>query len=182
MVNPSLFVLAVLLLVSGCGVNGASPPRQPEGEYERLHGPDIARARKLYAAGKTTEAAAILRRLAADENWEVRAHAIQAIGDAKDRSLLPEVHTALKDENLEVRESAGRVLHWLGDETSIAPLLDALGDEEPVIRIHAVEVLARIAGASQIETLEEVAQNDEDPSVRAAATEALSPIRPDSDG
>lgn len=182
MANPSAFFLVALLLASGCGGNGASPPRQPEGEYERLHGPDLARARELYAAGEEAEAAAILRTLAADESWEVRAHAIQAIGDAKDRSLLPEVHAALADENLEVRESAGRVLQWLGDESSIAPLLEALGDEEPVIRIHAVEALARIAGASQMERLEEVSRDDEDPGVRAAASEALSRLDSESDG
>jgi len=164
---------AVLILAAGCGAGGASPPPQPAGEYERLHGSDIERAKRLYAEGKPQEGAAILKPLLKDENWEVRVRAIRAVGDAKDRTLLPEIHAALSDANLEIRESAGRVLTWLGDDSSIPFLLKALSDKEPVIREHSVEALARIGGAGQRETLERVAKEDPDAGVRAAATEAL---------
>jgi len=175
--KQSAAVLAVLLLASGCGAGGSPPPRQPESEFTRLRGPDLARVTELYAAGKKLEAAAILRPMAANENWEVRVRAIRAIGDAKDRDLLPEVHAALADENIEVRESAGRVLQGLADESSIGPLLAALSDPEPVIRMRAVEALASVGGAAQLETLEKVSKNDQDPSVREAAQEALLRLR-----
>lgn len=176
MTNQITAILILVLLVSGCGAVSAPPAQQSENEYEMLSGPAFACVKELYAAGQKAEAATLLRSLAADDNWEVRTRAVKAIGDANDRSLLPVVHAALTDKSLEVRESAGRVLTWLGDDTSIPPLMKALSDSEPVIRIRAVEALAHIGGESQIKTLTWVAEKDKDPSVRAAAAEALSEL------
>ena len=60
-------------------------------------------------------------------------------------------------------------------------MLAALSDPVAIIRIYAVEVLARVGGASQLETLEKILNDDEDPGVRAAA-DALSRLRLESDG
>lgn len=170
-------MLVPLLLIAGCGNGAARSPGRAGSEFEELRGPDLSRARRLYAEGKREEGAAVLRSLAADSDWSVRSQAIRAIGEVRDADLLPVVHEALRDERLEVRESAGRVLVSLGNASSRAPLRNALSDPDGIVRSHSAEALLRIGGIEELGRIAELLENDTDPTARATIARALGSMR-----
>jgi HEAT repeat protein len=171
------FFLVALLFVAACGNGAGGSPRGAGGEFEQRRGADVERARQLYADGRKQEGAAILRDLAANDNWNVRSDAIRTIGAVQDRDLLPVVHTALQDKSPEVRESAGRVLISLGDRSSLAPLHEALSDQTFIVRMHAAEALLTIAGVEELGTVRDLIEKDSDPTVRAHAARVLAGVR-----
>lgn len=168
----SWFLLGAALVVC-CRGGAATPPGEAKSEFEQLHGPDLAEAKRLYSQGETERGAAILRKLAGDADWNVRSNAVHTIGEVRDRALLPEVYGALKDARLEVRERASRILQWMGDRSSIAPLREALSDPEGIVRSNSAEALARIGGVEELATLQRVLKEDPDPGVRALTANAL---------
>lgn len=174
-----LFATAILLplIAAGCGNRAAGPSQRAGTEFEQLRGPDIARARQLYAEKRENEGAAILRALVSNPDWNVRSHAIRAIGEVRDRTLLPEVHAALRDDRLEVRESAGRIMAWMGDSSSRGPLRAALSDREGIVRSHAAAALIAIGGVDELDAVREIVENDADPTARAATARILGELR-----
>jgi HEAT repeat protein len=172
----TLALVLGIMATTGCG-DDRSPSSSSRDEYERLQGGDVARAKSLHGAGKVDEARAILRKLAAHPEWEVRANAVSTIGDLKEKSLLRELHRALKDEQLFVRERASRVLQWMGDASSLPPLKEALTDAGAAVRGNAAEALARIDGAKQLDALVPLLAKDPDEGVRATTAAALGAAR-----
>jgi len=164
------------VVAAGCGDHRSpSPPSQ--GEYEQVHGRELSEARRLHAEGKVEESAAILRRLVSDASWQVRARAISVIGELRERSLLPELHRALKDPMLFVRERVTRVLQTVGDVSSLPPLREALSEPDAAVRGNIAEALAKIGGAKELPALSQVLQHDEDEGVRARTAFALGEAR-----
>ncbi|MEP6802112.1 MAG: HEAT repeat domain-containing protein [Acidobacteriota bacterium] len=160
------------VVATGCG-NHRSPSPPSQGEYEQVHGRELSEARRLHAEGKVEESAAILRQLVSDASWEVRARAISVIGELRERSLLPELHRALKDPMPFVRERVTRVLQTVGDVSSLPPLREALSEPDAAVRGNVAEALAKIGGAKELPALTQVLQHDEDEGVRARTASAL---------
>lgn len=162
-----------LIVAAGCG--GHRSPSPPSGgEYEQVHGRELSEARRLHAEGKVEESAAILRRLVSDESWQVRATAISVIGELRERSLLPELHRAMKDSSLFVRERVTRVLQTVGNASSLPPLRETLTSEpDAAVRGNIAEALAKIGGAAEIPALSQLLQHDQDAGVRARTASAL---------
>jgi HEAT repeat protein len=76
---------------------------------------------------------------------------------------------ALGDPDGFVREAAARALGVLRRADAIAALVESTKDEVPEVRLAAVTAVAPIADARARARLAEVAKDDPDPRVRAAA-------------
>lgn len=171
----NLALLLGLMIAAGGGEDRRPPT--PQGEYEQVRGPDFSLARQLNREGKREKSAAILRKLVADPQWEVRARAILVIGELRERSLLPELNRAIKDPMLFVRERATRVLQTMGNASSLGPLREALSEPDAAVRGNIAEALARIGGARELPTLRKILQHDADEDVRARTAAALGDAR-----
>jgi HEAT repeat protein len=166
------------VVAAGCGDHRSPSSSPSQGEYAEVHGRELSEARRLRAEGKVEESAAILRRLMSDPSWQVRASAISVIGELRERSLLPELHHALKDSMLFVRERVTRVLQTVGDVSSLPPLREALWSEpDAAVRGNIAEALAKLGGAKELPALSQVLQHDEDEGVRARTAFALGEAR-----
>lgn len=162
----------VLIVVAGCA-DQRSPSPPSRGEYEQNNGRELSEARRLHAAGKIDESNAILRSLLSNSSWEVRASAISVIGELRERSLLPELHRALKDPMLFVRERVSRVLQTVGDVSSLPALREAMSERDAAVRGNIVEAIVKIGGAKELPALSQVLLHDEDEGVRARTAAAL---------
>ena len=103
--------------------------------------------------------------------WQERAAAAEALGAIGGDASVPLLARALGDDSGFVREAAARALTLVGGETAVDPLLNASRDDVAEVRLAAVPGLAR-AGHSSGKArarLAELAQNDADERVRAAA-------------
>jgi len=169
-------IILGFIVAAGCG-DHRNPPPASQGEFEQVHGRELSEARRLHAEGKVEESAAILRPLLSDTSWQVRASAISVIGELHERSLLPELHRALKDPALFVRERVTRVLQTVGDASSLPPLREALSDPDAAVRGNIAEALAKLGGATELPALSRLLQRDEDESVRGRTASALGQAR-----
>ncbi|MBA2285542.1 MAG: HEAT repeat domain-containing protein [Ktedonobacteraceae bacterium] len=104
--------------------------------------------------------------------WTVRASAVQALGERRERVSPELLVNALKDEHESVRATAARVLGKLGERAPIEPLVLALHDSTWLMRAAAAQALGNLGKRVPIEPLVTALQ-DEDASVRAAAAQAL---------
>jgi HEAT repeat protein len=117
-----------------------------------------------------------------DEDWNVRAAAVESLGMIKDFSALPAIFDALKDREVEVRRVAARSLVAFYTEHDIDfitnrrsginlfnPFLDTSDHEiiEPYIKVDATIISA----------LGETVRNDPERDVRVAAVRALGVLR-----
>src|SRR5713226_4285672 len=105
-------------------------------------------------------------------DWQMRAAAIKALGELKERTSLDLLLKGAGDEHGNVRVAAVRALVMLGHQESIPPLIAALRDPEWYVRAAAAQALGKMQGHIPVADLVH-AVNDEDESVRAAAVWAL---------
>lgn len=105
-------------------------------------------------------------------DWKIRAAAIKALGELKERSSLDLLLKGAGDEHANVRVAAVRALAMRGQQESVPPLIVALRDAEWYVRAASAQALGKmrehIPAAELLHAL-----NDEDESVRAAAVWAL---------
>jgi HEAT repeat protein len=122
-------------------------------------------------------AAPHLRALAAAEDADERAVAMELLGyagEASDGALLA---GALEDPAPEARAAAARSLGRLGARAEADALRSALGDPAPFVRTAAAHALGQIADRDAVERLVRQALADEYDPARAAA-QALAAISP----
>ncbi len=90
----------------------------------------------------------------------------------KDKSVLPELITALQDESTEVRERVVETLSIIGDQSVVMPLIGILSDQDDSVRYAAVQALAKIADVRSVGPLI-LLLNDYNYGVRIAAIKLL---------
>jgi HEAT repeat protein len=119
-----------------------------------------------------------LRRLARDENADLRGTAVELIGwlgDAADADLLV---AAMEDSSAEVRSRVAAALGRLAETEGAAALTRALDDRIYFVRLHAARALGHVGERVAVERLLRQAREDRFEAARAAA-EAVALIDPD---
>lgn len=119
-----------------------------------------------------------LRRLARDDDSELRVGAVELIGwvgDAADAELLVE---AVEDSSAEVRARAVAALGRLAETEGASALTAALDDRIYFVRLHAARALGQVGERDAVERLLEQAREDRFEAARAAA-EAVALIDPE---
>ncbi len=106
---------------------------------------------------------------------ELKASAVKAMGLNCDLLWLPTVIQELNDENPEVRYEAAQAAGALGETEAAAPLIELLGDLDPEVRLAAVQALGDIGGAEAKRALRHTLRHKEQ-AMRDAAAAALSEI------
>lgn len=88
-----------------------------------------------------------------DQNWEVRAAAVEALGEIRDDRAVELLLTALQDEIPKVKLAAMRALGKIGDQRAVTPLLRILevGNEDE--QEAAAEALGRTGDRRAVEPL-----------------------------
>lgn len=115
---------------------------------ERLEGLGRPSEKKGRSRGKTTKGEAeldALRGQLADKHWDVRAEAVRALGDRRDRAAVPVLARLLAgDRSLRVRAAAAQALGWIGDEAAVPDLIAALDGDHAQVQAAARDALRRI--------------------------------------
>jgi bilin biosynthesis protein len=109
-----------------------------------------------------------------DENWRVRWHSAEILGEIKDDRAVKPLINSLNDENNGVRSNSIIALIEIG-EPAVKMLINALDDENWRIRLHSAEILGEIKDDRAVKPLKE-ALNDNNNDVRRAADTALERI------
>ncbi len=111
-----------------------------------------------------------LLEVACDENAEVRAHAVAALGLCRDALALTKLVDALGDPDALVRRMAARALGQLEEQEGTPALIGALKDSDEGVRGEAVLALALLRDARAVGPLVECLSED---LLREHAAEAL---------
>lgn len=181
-------VLTILLAVASVAPVTRADTQSLETLLAYLKSPDTATrrdaAQKLGERRFRTQVVveALVVAASKDEDYGVRAEAVEALGKVKDFSALPEMIAALKDSHEEVRRMAVRGLVMLYTEHDIDfvtnrragwnlfnPFLDT-SDHEIIEPYESVE-------PSIISALGDAARGDRDRDIRIAAIRALGVLR-----
>jgi bilin biosynthesis protein len=109
-----------------------------------------------------------------DENWRVRWHSAEILGEIKDDRAVKPLINSLNDENNGVRSNSIIALIEIG-EPAVVVLIDALDDENWRVRLHSAEILGEINDDRAVKPLTETL-NDDNNDVRRAADRALERI------
>ena len=109
-----------------------------------------------------------------NENWRVRWHSAEILGEIKDDRAVKPLINSLKDENNGVRSNSIIALIEIG-RPAVEMLIDALKDENWRVRLHSAEILGEIKDDRAVKPLKE-ALNDNNNVVRRAAEIALERI------
>ncbi len=118
-----------------------------------------------------------LRRLAAAEDPDVRATAIELIGRLGGPAEGDLVIEAMDDPSAEVRARAAAALGRLAETKGAAALTRALGDRIYFVRLHAARALGQVGETDAVPLLLDLAREDRFEAARAAA-EAAARIAP----
>jgi HEAT repeat protein len=110
-----------------------------------------------------------------DENWRVRWHSAEILGEIKDKRAVKPLIKALNDENNGVRSNSIIALIEIG-EPAVEMIINALEDENGRLRLHLIEILGEIKDERAVKPLKK-ALNDHNNDVRRAADTALERIR-----
>jgi tetratricopeptide (TPR) repeat protein len=155
------------------------------------------RAVSVYAKLAPRDLLARLRHALADQRWEVRVAALEALAAAHRRAtirilapqtalredritrdqVLERASPGLKGSHWRERESAARVLGQLGHPGAAAALAAALRDGNGFVRQAAAVALGRCGGGDAAARALIAALGDEVPHVRAAACAALAQLK-----
>lgn len=117
----------------------------------------------------------MLKAALTDQDWTVRASAVQELANLRDQASFVLLLTALRDEDSAVRASAVRVLGQRGDPDDAVTrqhLEAAVRDPDWHVRETAIYALDRLGARASISALRE-AVRDNDDEVRRAAMQAI---------
>ena len=119
-----------------------------------------------------------LKILARDVSPEVRAEALEAIANLKDRRFLPEVLNALKDKSSRVKIAAIEAIRGMNIKSAAAinGLIKLLKDRNPDVKKAAIFALEVLKVKRAKNYLQELLLKDRDESVRASAIFALTEL------
>ena len=128
--------------------------------------------------GETGDARAVEPLIEAlkDENGAVRLEATCSLGTIGDARAVEPLIEVLDNGSSDARDCAAYGLEKIGN-ASVESLILALKDKGFNVRYSASEILGDIGDVRAIEELSNVALNDENSDVRAAAKEALEKLK-----
>ena len=86
------------------------------------------------------------------QHWTIRRHAIEALGQLRDKVAVPSLIAALKDEHPNIRVSAARALGAVGDRSALPALKQALEDNTKT-KVNAPTTVSE-AAAKAIDQIE----------------------------
>jgi HEAT repeat protein len=106
---------------------------------------------------------------------DVRECAAEALGKLGDQRAVEPLIAVLNDEEEteSVHREAAHTLGKLGDKRAIIPIIATLNDDIPVVRENAAFLLGELGDKCAVEPLTTVLKNDDEETVRRAATIAL---------
>ena len=103
----------------------------------------------------------------------VRDHAVQALGERRERSAVPALIRRLQDADGEVAHRAVGALAQIKDPRAVAPIIELSRGGDPSLTLRLIRIVADIGGPSAQGWLATMEQAHPDPRVRNAAHEAL---------
>jgi HEAT repeat protein len=109
------------------------------------------------------------------EDYDVRCHAVYALGDIGSEAAIEQLKLALQHEDSNVRISAIYALGNIRSKAAFEQLKLALKHEDADVRRSVVYVLDQISEKAELDELK-LALNDEEPDVRRSAAFALGKI------
>lgn len=117
----------------------------------------VKAAQQLGKCGRKAGKKAIrsLVRAVDDADPEVRAAAVEALGQLRDEEGLEPLLRGMQDEDEGVRLAAAEAAPLFRDRRAIEPLLAALNDREPLVRVAACEALGKLAAREAVPALVE---------------------------
>ena len=119
---------------------------------------------------------ALLRALD-DRSWDVRALAVDALGQVGDPAAVPGLLRVLESDDADLRARAASALGEIGQRNALPGLIRALHDRDGVVRWWAAEALGRIGDPAAIAALlEALRRPDEEMGARLTAVRALARI------
>jgi HEAT repeat protein len=116
-----------------------------------------------------------LRSLAIDEDPEIRARAIGALGLSGVTEAVPALSRALSDQDVDVRMTAAYMLSNIPDRRAVGSLVKALDDSNAEVAVRSAEALGVVGDASAIEPLAAYIRSGRS-GAEAAGTRALAGI------
>lgn len=170
--DPYVRATALYALVSS-DVSGPVPLALED--LEDPHGFVRATAAKLLGdLGEPAAVAPLSERLVEDEDWVVRKRAADALGQLGNPAAAPALRQGLDDPVEDVRVAAVMAIAEIDPATAVDALIRSVR-EDPARRVReqAAHALGKSGRAEMASVLEEVADEDDNEFVRAAANNAL---------
>ena len=87
-----------------------------------------------------------------DEDWNVRAQAVAALGDVSAPQAMPLLRKAMRDNREEVRRAAADSLARIGGKDAIAALAEGLSDQSAPVRTQMMRAIAKTSQLASSDT------------------------------
>lgn len=129
---------------------------------------------------KSDQAVDLLLQALGDQDMRVRAKAIDACGNLRATAATPVLiqQLFLKDTGPEVKERILAALGKIGDARAAQPIMEFLNhDIDKPTRGTAIFALGDLGAPESLETLDKIAQSDDDPTIQRLAREAANKVR-----
>lgn len=134
---------------------------------------------KSLGASKDAKAVEYLIQAVGDSDVRVQAKVVQMLGDQRTTDATPVLvqHLFLRTTSGDMKQLILASLGKIGDARAARPLMEFLQrDLDPATRGTAIFALGDIGAPESVETLERIAQADEDETVRRLASEAKNKV------
>lgn len=159
---------------SGDAVGAEGPPAAARRAITGAIG-EAARALKVALSAEGKPVDALLRDLESSDS-RVRDHAVQALGDRRERRAVPALVKRLHDGDRKVVDRAIGALAQIKDPAAVPALIDLSRGTDAAVALRLIPVVGEIGGPDAEGWLLTVEQAFPDPRVQAAATEALADL------
>lgn len=117
----------------------------------------------------------IIQKAYTENNTEMKASALRAMGRNMDKRWLPEVGKEMSSKQPILRYEAATAAGEMGSEELLNPLLRLIEDKDTEVRLAAVWALGQVGGPEATKALRELAHNGPE-AVREAARDSLSEV------
>lgn len=125
------------------------------------------------------KARTLLLELLADPVGAVKIATLSALGERREKWVLPLVLAETSSPDMDVKKAAILALGLLRESSAIPLLQSFLTDSNWTVRAAAIRAIGHLHDRSSIGRLKEMARSDTDPMVRQAAGRVLSQIEPE---
>lgn len=117
----------------------------------------------------------IIQRTYTNDNNEMKASALRAMGRNMDKRWLPEIGKEMNSKQPALRYEAATAAGEMASEELINPLLRLIEDKDTEVRLAAIWALGQVGGPEATKALRELSHNGPE-AVREAARESLGEI------
>jgi HEAT repeat protein len=150
----------------------------PAGASRRAIAAAIGEAARAIRVGLSAEGKPVEALLADLESSDVRVrdHAVQTLGERRERRAVPGLVKRLRDNDRRVVERAMGALSQLKDPSAVPALIELSRGTDSTIALRLISVVGDIGGPDAEGWLLTLEQAHPDPRVQAAATEALADL------